>query len=381
MSGRTKKLLALFAAAVVLLAAIAGIFWPSSSLEPEPPIPVTTNGEANSETNPETETGTATEAGSGTATDPDTETGQQLSLTDNDRLLTETYSLTLPVSVRAREIVLETHQLTANFERANEETKEFADSTRYSCQQFESAIDPLGSGPGSETAGMLVRILESDIGLEFVDTEDDLDDNEIRIVGDLSDLQPAEIEAIVGMIQRLNQINNDSLASELRKIDCEIGDSGNNSGRNNDINLIVSNINQYAANNNGQPPEGRSDIEDLVADQLSHYSPRANQHRWQLGWRWSQLASRRQFCLGRWLRQPPATPGWDWSEWRLQQHRYHQSGPMRRPEPVAVEGAMLAKRQSFIDSRASTDPAVSRPRPGSCGSSLGVPSEFCSLQI
>ncbi len=106
MSGRTKKLLALFAAAVVLLAAIAGIFWPSSSPEPEPSIPVTTNGEADSETNPETETGPATEAGSETATDPDTETGQQLSLTDNDQLLTETYSLTLPVSVRAREIVL-----------------------------------------------------------------------------------------------------------------------------------------------------------------------------------------------------------------------------------------------------------------------------------
>ena len=157
------------------------------------------------------------------------------------------------------------------FERANEETKEFADSTRYSCQQFETAIDPLSSGPGSETAGILVRILESDIGLEFVDTEDDFDDDEIRIVGDLSDLQPAEIEAIVGMVQRLNQINNDSLASELRRIDCEIGDSGNNADRQADINLIISNINQYA-NNNGRPPEGRSDIEDLIADQLSHYS-------------------------------------------------------------------------------------------------------------
>ncbi len=167
---------------------------------------------------------------------------------------------------------METHQLTANFERANEETKEFADSTRYSCQQFESALDPLGSGPGSEMAGILVRILESDIGLELVDTEDDLDDDEIRIVGDLSDLQPAEIEAIVGMVQRLNQINNDSLASELRRIDCEIGDSGNNAGRQSDINLIISNINQYAGNNNGRPPGSRSDIEDLITDQLSHYS-------------------------------------------------------------------------------------------------------------
>ena len=103
LSGRTKKLLALFATAILLLATIAGIFWSSSDPEPEPTNTVTTNGESNSETNPETET------------NPDSETDQQLSLTDNDQLLTETYSLTLPVSVRAREIVLETHQLIANF--------------------------------------------------------------------------------------------------------------------------------------------------------------------------------------------------------------------------------------------------------------------------
>ena len=245
LSGKTKKLLVLFAATVIALAVIAGVFWPSSDPDPEPITPAASNG-GDSETDPETETGSATEE------NPDSETSQQPSLTENDQLLTETYSLTLPVSVRAREIILETHQLITDFERINEETKEFADATRYSCQQFEAAIDPLGSGPGKAGLDILARILESDIGLEITDTKDDLDDNEFRITGNLGDLQPTEVEAINGMIQKLNDINNDSSASESRQIDCGIGDGSNNT-RAADINQIAASVNQYIATHNTLP--------------------------------------------------------------------------------------------------------------------------------
>ena len=263
LSGRAKKLLALFAVGVVLLGAVVGSLWPASDPNTSP-NPEAANNEDEPETTPEIEAESADEE------------NDQL-LTNNDQLLTETYGLELPVSVRAREIILETHELLIDFERAHEELREFSDSTRYSCQHLSDAFNPLGSGPGGGLTGILLRVIESDIGLEVRETSTE-SDNRIVIVGDLSDLPLGEITVITGMVQSLNDIANNSQDYNARLLECELIDddpqsgaeNDSNSARARDVSIITNGINRYIANNNSQP-SSRADIAPLL-EPMSNYS-------------------------------------------------------------------------------------------------------------
>lgn len=272
LSGQAKKLLVLVFVGVVLLAAIAGLFWPDPTSETAVVDP--------------TDDGTTTEADSQDTSEPEAdpdgeEADRQTLAASNDELLTETYGLELPATIRGRELILEAHQLLVDFERVKEELNEFADSTRYSCQQFRDAINPLGSGPGAELSGIFTRLLESDIGLEIIETVADPADNEIVSVGDLSDLELDEITAVAGLVQDLNDVNNDFAATEARLAECgldsdilEIGTGGdNNLGRKSDISTLIAALNTHRANQNNSPAASRADIEASLAGLIGHYSP------------------------------------------------------------------------------------------------------------
>lgn len=266
LSGRTKKLLALLAVGIVLVGAVAGMLWPASGSENSPAGPKTGDSGDGSEPTPEPEAELAGE-----------EADQQL-VTDNDRLLTETYGLELPVSVRAREIILETHELLGDFERVQEELREFADKTRYSCQHLSDAFDPLGSGPGGEIEEIGLRISESDIGLEISGGLAG-QNGRVVIAGDLSDLQLNEITVITGMVQRFNDIADDSQDYGARLVECGLADDSSDSqlevgaadlNRLYDIGIIAEGVNQYISSQN-LLPANRIDIAPLLGA-MSNYS-------------------------------------------------------------------------------------------------------------
>ena len=293
LSNQTKKRLALVSVGIILLAAIAGFLWPSGDQEPAQPQP-----EPSVVDEQETETPSPDP-------DPDEPQPETEPLNDNDRLLVETYGLELPISVRSREIILETHQLLTDFERVTQEINEFADPTRHTCQQLEAAINPEGSGPGKEMVTILTKLFESDIGPQFLNTS----------TSSPPDLPAKETQAIATLVQKFANI--DGSATTSRLADCGLENAvavrvglanptpPNPQKRNEqigDVGKIAAAVNIYISNRNALP-DNRADIEPHI-NNLLYYSPdRINAAG---SWDGANLPSEGSFAWDEGYNSPPA---------------------------------------------------------------------------
>lgn len=296
MNNKTKKYLALFFAGIIVLSAVAGILWPSS--DPGPSQAGEQAAMVDDQNGPDTATvgGEETTPESAALSD-ETET----LLSENDRLLVETYGLELPVSIPARETILETHQLLIEFERAIEEFREFADETRYSCQQFIAAISSDDSGPQTRRREILLKIVNISTFLDSLYGEDrsktadlqsllddygaDLLPEEIELLTALSKFESTEVEAISVLVKKFDEIDSTLGVSDQRALDCALELAGGildpanipgqpsqrDSNRQADFNQIVQQINNYIATRNALP-NNWSDIEPLLDTNLKHFS-------------------------------------------------------------------------------------------------------------